>query len=397
MKPAASNEIKSTVMQQILRPLRRYGLSLVTLAIVIYVLAFHVEYDELLTTFANVAWSFVLLAILANFASIMLKVASWKLIYDYSFDGIRGRWRDLTSALMIGFLVNLIVPARLGELARAFVISRRQAIIGKPVSRSTVFGTIVLERVFDGVAMALIVIYGIFRMDLPAWADTGAIILLAISGFFAVVMVVLEIKREQLQEGAEQAKAGLREHHSWWKKLFTRLFSVIARFSEGQKVLRSPRRVIAIFLTTSASWMSQLLAVYFSLFAFHLGEIGIIGALLLLILINVAGALPATPGNVGIFQLATVIPLTVNYGVPKTTAIAFSVGLQIIEGSIGLGVGSICLLREGLKFDQVRTGARELEEEVEEGLEEELEVAWEKDMGLPCDSKDDADETSPRP
>jgi uncharacterized protein (TIRG00374 family) len=244
--------------------------------------------------------------------------------------------------------------------------------------------------------MALIVFYGIFRMDLPSWANTGAIILLAISGFFAVIMVILEIKREQLQEGAEQAAAELKEHHPWWRKLLTRLFSVIARFSEGQKVLRSPRRVIAIFLTTSASWLSQLIAVYFSLFAFHLGEIGILGALLLLILINVAGAMPATPGNIGVFQLATVIPLTVNYDIPKTTAIAFSVGLQIIEGSIGLGVGSVCLLREGLKFDQVRTGARELEEEVEEELEEELEVAWEKDMGLPCDSKEDTDETDPR-
>lgn len=375
MKPSAPENLEPELLQQIFRALRRYGLSLITLAVVVYVLAFHVEYDEFAQAFANVAWGFVLLAIMANFASIMLKVASWKLIFDYSFDGVRGRWRNLTSALMIGFLVNLIIPARLGELARAFVISRRQAIIGKPVSRAAVFGTIVLERVFDGVAMALIVIYGIVRMDLPGWAETGAIILLAISGFFAVVMVVLEIKREQLQEGAEQATARLSDHHSWWKRLFIRLFSVIARFSEGQKVLRSPRRIAAIFITTSASWISQLIAVYLSLFAFHLGQIGILGALLLLILINVAGAMPATPGNVGVFQLATVIPLTVTYGIPKTTALAFSVGLQIIEGSIGLGVGSACLLREGLKFDQVRTGARELEEEVEEELEEELEEA----------------------
>jgi len=129
----------------------------------------------------------------------------------------------------------------------------------------------------------------------------------------------------------------------------------------------------------------------------HLGEIGILGALLLLILINVAGAMPATPGNIGVFQLATVIPLTVNYHIPKTTAIAFSVGLQIIEGSIGLGVGSVCLLREGLKFDQVRTGARELEEEVEDELEEELEVEWEKETGLAHDSDADADDMTRGP
>jgi len=361
-------------LKKALTVLRHYGLQLLTLAIVVYVLVFHVEYDELVNAFANVAWTFVLLAILANLASIMLKVASWKLIYDYTFDGIRGRWHDLTSALMIGFLVNLLIPARVGELARAFVISRRQSLTGVPVSRSTVFGTIVLERVFDGVALAMIVIYGIVHMDMPGWADKGAIVLLAISFLFALVLVVLEVKREKLQESAEQARANLKEHHAWWRRLSIKLYGVIARFSEGQKVLRSPGRVAAICCTTTSSWLSQLTAVYFSLHAFHLGGIGMLGALLLLILINVAGALPATPGNVGVFQLATVIPLTVTYDIPKTMAIAFSVGLQIIEGSIGLGIGSACLLGEGLKLNQVRTGARDLEEEVEEEVEEDLEI-----------------------
>jgi len=352
------------------RYLRRYGIQVLTVAVVLYVLLFHVEYDELIHAFINVSWTFVLLAIVANLCSIMLKVASWKIIYDFTFEGVRGRWRDLTSALMIGFLVNLIIPARLGELARAYVISRRQGMRGQQVSKSTVFGTIVLERVFDGVAMAMIVIYGVVHMDLPGWADKGAIVLLVISGLFALTMIILEMKREKLQETAARARANLQEHHPWWRQIGIRLYEMIARFSEGQKVLRSPLRVIVICFTTAASWISQLVAVYLSLFAFHLGYIGILGALLLLILINVAGAMPATPGNVGVFQLATVIPLTVTYGIPKTTALAFSVGLQVIEGSIGLGVGSACLLREGLKFDQVRTGARELEEEVEEEAEE---------------------------
>ncbi|MFA6002394.1 MAG: lysylphosphatidylglycerol synthase transmembrane domain-containing protein, partial [Thermoleophilia bacterium] len=169
--------------------IRRHWLKATTLALIVYALVFHVEYDELGRTFASVSWKWVFLAILANLASIMLKVASWKIIFDYTFKGIKGRWRDLTSALMIGFFVNLLIPARVGELARAFVISRRQALLGKPVSRSTVFGTIVLERVFDGVVFAMIVVYGVFKLDLPAWANNGAIFLLAISMALAAALV----------------------------------------------------------------------------------------------------------------------------------------------------------------------------------------------------------------
>lgn len=327
-------------------------------AVFAFILATRVDFHEFSRSFLEVSWTFVLLAVLANLISIMLKVSSWKIIFDYSFRDARGRWTDLTSALMIGFLVNAVFPARMGEIARAFVISRRQSRRGEQVSKSTVFGTIVLERVFDGVVMGMIVVYGIVHMDLPAWADKGALVLVVISLFFAAALVTLEIKRKKLKAGSAAAWANHREHHSFWRRLNTRVYGIIARFSEGQKVLRSPGRITAIFCTTSASWIMQMIAVYFTLHAFHLNGIGMLGALLLLILINVAGALPATPANVGVFQLATVIPLVVTYNIPETTALAFSIGLQVIEGSIGVGVGSIFLLREGLTIGEVRSESR---------------------------------------
>ena len=355
--------------RRVLGFLRHHWLLLLLLTALAYALVTRVNYGEVAAAFTGVSWFYVFLAIIANLASIMLKVASWRFIFDYTFRELRTRWIDLTSALMIGFLVNALMPARLGEIARAYVISRREALEGYNISRSTVFGTIVLERVFDGIAMALIVFFGVFNMDLPTWADRGAVVLLAIAVLIGGALVFLELKREKLQQGAAAAQARYREEHPWWRKQLTRLHGIVARFSEGQQVLRSPGRVIAIFCTTTASWTSQLTAVYLSLHAFHLGFTGIMGALLLLILINVAGALPATPANVGIFQLATVIPLTLTYGsappgqactpdagcISTSTALAFSIGLQAIEGSIGLGIGSLFLLKEGLTFKQVRT------------------------------------------
>jgi phosphatidylinositol alpha-mannosyltransferase len=337
---------------------RRYWFTILVTAGLAVFIATSVDFGEFGRVFIQVSWPFVALAVLANFASIMLKVTSWKIIFDHTFRGIRGRWLDLTSALMIGFLVNAVVPARLGEIARALVISRRQDLKGEPVSRSTAFGTIVLERVFDGVAMGTIVVYGIVHMDLPGWAYKGAILLIALSFCFAAALVLLDINRKRLMEGSEAAAATSRAHHPLWRKATTRLYGVIARFSEGQRMLRSPRRVITVFCSTVASWTAQLMAIYFSLMAFHLGQVGVMGALLLLILINVAGALPATPANVGVFQLATVIPLSITYGIPQATALAFSVGLQVIEGSIGVGIGSAFLLREGLTLEQVRSDSR---------------------------------------
>jgi hypothetical protein len=368
-------------MEKTLEFMRRNWLMLPVAAILGF-LFYRADKADIVHTFVNVSWFYVFVAVLVNFVSIMLKVASWKMIFDSAFDGIKSRWINLTSALMIGFLVNLVIPARMGELARAFVIKRRQDIEGEPVSSSTVIGTIVLERVFDGIVMAMIVIYGVTKMNLPRWADRGAVVLLVVSLFFGALLIILESNRERLQQGARAARADNRDG-TWWQRQSMRFRMIVARFSEGQRMLRSPGRVALVLTTTTASWLTQLFAVYLALHAFHIGVVGMLGALLLLILMNIAGAMPATPGNVGIFQLATVIPLAITYGITESSALAFSIGLQIIEGSIGAGIGSLFLLREGLSFSQVRQeSVKELrEQELEESLEEEL--AAELAAGVP--------------
>jgi uncharacterized membrane protein YbhN (UPF0104 family) len=250
--------------------------------------------------------------------------------------------------------------------------------------------------------MAMIVIYGVTKMNLPRWADRGAVVLLVVSLLFGALLIILESNRERIQQGARAARADERDQ-TWWLRQSMRFrmiiarFSegsmrfrmIIARFSEGQRMLRSPGRVALVLTTTTASWLTQLFAVYLALHAFHIGVVGMLGALLLLILMNIAGAMPVTPGNVGIFQLATVIPLAITYGITESSALAFSIGLQIIEGSIGAGIGSLFLLREGLSFNQVRQESiKELrEQELEESLEEEL--AAELAAGVPEELEQD--------
>jgi uncharacterized membrane protein YbhN (UPF0104 family) len=108
-------------MENTLAFLRRNWLML-PVAAILGLLFYRADKAEILHTFVNVSWFYVFMAVLVNFVSIMLKVASWKVIFDSAFQEIKSRWINLTSALMIGFLVNLVIPARMGELARAFVI-----------------------------------------------------------------------------------------------------------------------------------------------------------------------------------------------------------------------------------------------------------------------------------
>ena len=64
---------------------------------------------------------------------------------------------------------------------------------------------------------------------------------------------------------------------------------------------------------------------------------------------NIATIFPLWPGNIGLLQAAVALPL-VSYGVAYTTGFAYGLGLQIVEMSVGVGVGIVFLAREGISF-----------------------------------------------
>ena len=74
---------------------------------------------------------------------------------------------------------------------------------------------------------------------------------------------------------------------------------------------------------------------------------------LVLLLMNVATIFPLWPGNIGLLQAAVALPL-VQYGVAYSTGFAYALVLQVIEMSVGVGVGLIFLAREGLSFATLR-------------------------------------------
>jgi hypothetical protein len=88
------------------------------------------------------------------------------------------------------------------------------------------------------------------------------------------------------------------------------------------------------------------------MFAFGL-DLPMSAAALVLLLMNVATIFPLWPGNVGLLQAVVALPLR-SYGVPYSTGIAFGLGLQVLEMAVGVGLGLIFLMREGLSLATLR-------------------------------------------
>jgi uncharacterized membrane protein YbhN (UPF0104 family) len=189
--------------------------------------------------------------------------------------------------------------------------------------------------VLDLVAVVLLVLWVLATAEMPRWAVTSLIVLVA-AGVVALGVGVASARRHHL--AVPDGLGPLRR------------FLTMAR--QGLGILRAPASsAVALFLQC-AGWVLQLFAVWTAMFAFRIDE-PLAAAGLVLVLMNVAGIFPLWPGNVGLVQAAVALPL-VAYGIQYAHGFAFGIGLQAIEASVGVGLGLLFLAREGLTLATLR-------------------------------------------
>lgn len=332
-------------------------LRLVFIAIVIALVVWRVDWPAVISAFrVDNVWLLVV-AVLANFLSVLLKGLAWKGVVD-GLPGLKRKTRyiDLLSPLMVGFLFNTILAARVGEIAKVLLAKRRLAKRGEDLSTTVLLGTVVVENIITTIAwVALVVLIGLF-LPLPTYAW----VITAVLGVICLVIVVVAL----LQNPNRQVPPWLSTGSIWRRvtRAFQRLWGAV---QESHASLRDPQQMFRVAIPSLGTWIAQWAGIYATLGAFGLGYVGWGGAGLLLVTITLAQSFPILPGNLVVFQAAAVVPLTASYGVGAADALAFSIVLQATEMAVGVVVGFIFLLFEGVSFKQLRREAEEEEEALE--------------------------------
>jgi uncharacterized membrane protein YbhN (UPF0104 family) len=278
---------------------------------------------------AHIAWGWLAASLLLNLASILGKAVVWKITLEALPEGRRTRYAHVVPALFIGFLLNTVLFARVGEVARVAVLARRTRLAGRPIPARAVAGTVIAEQLLVGAALAITVLGLLVTCDLPPIATRLAIALIAIIAVAAVLLKVL----------ARSARGRLRK--------------LVDGVVDGHTVLTRPGAVTAAVAAGTVSWVAQIAGIWAALVAFGI-HAGLTGAALVFVATTIVQLFPFWPGNVGMFQLGVYAPLVQLCAVPGSTAIAFGVGLQVVEALLGVGLGLVFLAREGLTFGGAR-------------------------------------------
>jgi len=276
----------------------------------------------------------------------------WRLILR-DIDGHRFPWRPLWHATTIGFMANNLLPARAGEVARAYVASRQL-----PVRFTTALGSIGVERVFDALVMLGLMAVAIAAPSFPSQAVVGgrsvsAVATSAAAAFGALLLLALVIVHRPAPWLAVLARMARR-------LLPARIAEPVIGGAEGVlaglSVLKSPGRFAAVVFWSLVLWITNAaaFALCFRTFGLH---VPLEAALLLQGIIGFGVAVPSTPGFLGVFEAATLVTLQL-YGVDSSLAIAYALTYHLTTFIPITLLGLWSLSRLHLRLGELRAAAR---------------------------------------
>jgi phosphatidylinositol alpha-mannosyltransferase len=135
------------------------------------------------------------------------------------------------------------------------------------------------------------------------------------------------------------------------------LHRALLQVRAGLAVFRQPRYGAVATVAQLGAWAIQLAACWALLAALGLSGAGIGAAAAVLFAVNVTAVVPATPSNIGVFQLAVISVLHTGWGISTADALAYGVILQAVEIATAVALGLPALVREGLTWSDLRIQA----------------------------------------
>jgi glycosyltransferase 2 family protein len=278
--------------------------------------------------------------------------------------------RSRFAAVNIGFMANNLLPARVGEFARAYSLSRLER-----VTASGSFGSLVVERFLDGVALTTLLFVALLSPGFPQDATVGGqplgaavrVIVLMLGILLAILVVLLLRPRVFVGTAGRLAVMILPADYA------RRTVDALEALLEGLEVLRSPKLLAAALAWSLFFWSWNAISFWLGFLAFGI-EQGYTTALFVQAVIALFVAIPSSPGFFGTFHAGAVVGLSEVFGVDRGQTLSFAFGYHL-GGFIPVTViGLYYAWRLGFSLEEVERSEDEIEKAVESEHPEAVEI-----------------------
>lgn len=321
-------------------------LGLAVSLLLLYWVLHDVSFTELWAHIRDADIGLLALSIAIQTALFLVRAARWKIFLKPALE--RPSFYSRFASTCIGFMANNLLPARVGEFARAYALSRSQ-----PITVSASFGSLVVERLFDGLTLAAFLAAPLFLPGFrlaPGLGDqivSKVAVVLLIFGGVAVALLVL-IMRPDLAGRLFRASLG----RLLPVRAADKIADVMKSFIGGLGSMRRLDLVVAGFAWSFAHWLGGALALYVGMLAFGITEPGYLGAVFLQAVNAFLVSIPSSPGFFGPFEAGVRLALA-PFGVPASQAVSFAAAFHIGSFTPVTLLGLYYLSRLGLSWGEV--------------------------------------------
>ena len=305
-------------------------ISVVTLGIALY----SIPFNELLSIGLSANWLWLFAAVALQVLSVAARAQRWLHLLD------RKNWTDSFWAANIGFLFNNILPLRLGEVARVFVMADRSQL-----SIAQVGVTVVIERVLDVATVVVVLAISLPFMQVPSAVANAGWGLGSVAVLALCAVPIVGRWGDRLERWVVWPKRIVPFWPSDW--LRSRWHEIAAGF----KPLSQLRPALWVTFWSGLAWVFSIGVYVCSIHVFQ-PEGSLLEAAFMVVSLSFAVSVPSSPGFVGVYQLAGQQALAAPFPAKYSLSMAFACTMvaYLVYFLTTSALGAFGLSRMGLSF-----------------------------------------------
>lgn len=292
---------------------------------------YKLDVSELISTFKVFDFKNLWLIIILYILSMYIRGFRWKALFldDKKYSAL-----ELSENFVTGIFLNIFLPARGGDLYRAYQLGAT-----KDEKKMKVLGSILIERTFDGICVFLILLFAVVMYCKTKWIINLSYTVgtLFIGSFVSFYLIYKYNKLDFIFGKIKNLAIKIlpQKYHEKISNIFEFINSQLNNFVEGFKALNSFKYTFKAFLFSALAWGIECVVAYLIINSFHM-QIGFAASLFVISLISFSTMIPSASSFVGPYQYAYILALGI-FGIDKSTTLGISTIHQ-----------SILLLTQGL-------------------------------------------------
>jgi glycosyltransferase 2 family protein len=269
--------------------------------------------EDLYLVLINVKWVWAFCGLITGVFVHIFKTLRWR--------GLLGKpgknllFRSIFGTLMIGQMLNLVTPTRLGDISRAYQLG------GLGPGRSFVLGTVLIEKILDMFGFAVLFVLMVFLFPLPGWLKNSGIVFIAVVAVASVIFFFVINNIDAFKNVTDRIL------HIFPVKIYGIVSPFIKKMIDSLSSLEKKEDLAPLIMLTTIIWGISVLVNWLIMLSLGI-HLPWTAAVLLLLGLQAGISLPSVPGRIGVFEYICVLILTL-FGLDKTTALGFGILLHL--------------------------------------------------------------------